>query len=107
VAVGVGREQRSGVIPQVGAGPLHFLGTVSASPFPFLDAQLRGMVAAGQGTQAICLYLGLARIALDDHLARLGLPTPHGRPPRSGGKRPWSLRDTIRLIAWRMAGVHP
>jgi hypothetical protein len=107
VAVGLGREQRSGVIPQVGAGPLHFLGTVSASPFPFLDAQLRGMVAAGQGTQAICLYLGLARITLDDHLARLGLPTPHDRPPRSGGKRPWSLRDTIRLIAWRMAGVHP
>jgi hypothetical protein len=107
VAVGLGREQRSGVIPQVGAGPPHFLGTTSASPLPLLDALLRGMAAAGQGSQAICLYLGLARIALEDHLAVLGVPTPHDRPPRSGGKRPWSLPDTIRLIAWRMAGVHP
>ena len=107
MAVGLGREQRSSVIPQVGAGPLLFLRTTSGTPGSLLDALMRGMVAAGQGIQAICLYLGLARIALDDHLARLGLPTPHDRPPRSGGKRPWSLPDTIRVMAWRMAGVHP
>lgn len=74
--------------------------------FPFDDV-LRGMVAAGQGIEALCLFLGLTRRLLDDHLARLGLATPHDRPLRKPGVHGWSVVDTIRLIAWRMAGVHP
>jgi hypothetical protein len=78
----------------------------AAVGFPF-DAVLAGMVAAGQGIHAICLYLGLTRAALDEHLVRLGLRTPHERPLRRLGPRGWSLLDTIRLIAWRVAGIHP
>jgi hypothetical protein len=74
--------------------------------FPFDDV-LRGMVTAGQGIEALCLFLGLTRRLLDDHLARLGLATPHDRPLRKPGVRGWSVVDAIRLIAWRMAGVHP
>src|SRR6516162_2012389 len=65
------------------------------------------MVAAGQGIHAICLYLGLTRAVLDEHLVRLGLRTPHERPLRRPGPRGWSVLDTIRLIAWRVAGIHP
>jgi hypothetical protein len=78
----------------------------AAVRFPF-DAVLAGMVAAGQGIHAICLYLGLTRPALDDHLVRLGLRTPHERALRKPGPRGWSVLDTIRLIAWRLAGIHP
>ena len=74
--------------------------------FPFDDV-LRGMVAAGQGIEALCLFLGLSRSLLDDHLVRLGLAVPHDRPMRKAGARGWSVLDTIRLIAWRIAGVHP
>jgi hypothetical protein len=105
VAVGLGSEQWSERSPNIGAGPLHLPEAVPG--IQFLDVLLRGMVAAGQGIQAICLYLGLTRIALDGHLVRLALKTPHDRPPRSGGRRPWSLLDTVRLIAYRMLCVHP
>ena len=74
--------------------------------FPFDDV-LRSMVTAGQGIEALCILLGLTRSLLDDHLARLGLRTPHDRPWRKPGARGWSIADTIRLIAWRVAGVHP
>jgi hypothetical protein len=74
--------------------------------FPF-DEVLRGMVAAGQGIEALCLYLGLTRSLLDDHLARLALTTPHDRPLLKARAHGWSVLDTIRLIAWRIAGVHP
>ena len=73
--------------------------------FPYDDV-LRGMVAAGQGIEALCLFLGLTRSHLDDHLARLGLAMPHDRPLRQAGAHGWSIMDTMRLIAWRMAGVH-
>jgi hypothetical protein len=78
----------------------------AAAGIPF-DAILAGMVAAGQGIEAICLYLDLSRAALDDHLVRLGLRTPHDRPLRKLGPRGWSGIDTRRLIAWRVRGIHP
>jgi hypothetical protein len=78
----------------------------AAAGIPF-DAILAGMVAAGQGIEAICLYLDLSRAALDDHLVRLGLRTPHDRPLRKLGPRGWSEIDTRRLIAWRVRGIHP
>jgi hypothetical protein len=78
----------------------------AATGFPF-DPVLAGMVAAGQGVQAICLYLGLTRAALDDHLVRLRLRPPHDRPLRNPGPRGWSDLDTQRLIAWRVRGIHP
>jgi hypothetical protein len=97
--------------PQPGGAPISrprllLPWTATAFCFPF-DAVLAGMVAAGQGIHAICLYLRLTRAALDEHLVRLGLRTPHERPLRKSGPRGWSLLDTIRLIAWRVAGIHP
>lgn len=88
--------------PSVVAGALASLATlVAALPF---DALLCGMVAAGQGVEAICLYLGLTRAALDAAVARLGLPAPHGRPlRRPAHPHAWSAEDTFRLIAWRIA----
>ena len=65
------------------------------------------MSAAGQGIQALCLLLSLSRATLEEHVVRLGLATPHDRPMRRGGPKAWSLMDTLRLIIWRLAGVHP
>ncbi len=107
MAPGWRTEHRAEEVPKFGAGIVRSCVSALAASVPPLDVLLRGMVGAGQGTQAICLYLGLSRMAFDEHLVCLGLPTPHDRPPRSGGKRPWSLLDTVRLIAWRTAGVHP
>src|SRR6516164_9324051 len=74
------------------------------SPF---DPVLAGMVEAGQSIQAICLYLGLTRAALDDHIVRLGFRLPHDRPLRNPGPHGWSAFDTQHLIAWRVRGIHP
>jgi hypothetical protein len=79
---------------------------VAGGGIPF-DAVLAGMVATGHGIEAICLYLDLSRRALDHHLVRLGLRTPHDRPRRKLGPRGWSEIDTRRLIAWRVGGIHP
>lgn len=65
------------------------------------------MVAAGQGLEALCLLLNLPCSLLFEHLRRLRLPVPHNRPMRKPGAHGWSIPDTIRLIAWRIAGVHP
>jgi hypothetical protein len=78
----------------------------AAAVLPF-DRVLAGMVAAGQGIEAICLFLSLSREALDDGLVRLGLRTPHDRPLRRPGPKGWSVADVIRLIYWRATGVHP
>jgi hypothetical protein len=74
--------------------------------FPLFDGLLGCMVAAGQGIEALCFILNLTRQALDEHIVRLGLPTPHDRPLRKPGPKGWSLLDTIRLIVWWFAGVH-
>jgi hypothetical protein len=96
---------QQGSAPVSGPPPL-LLSLAAAAVFPF-DQVLAGMVAAGQGIQALCLFLGLTRSALDEHLVRLGLATPHDRPLRQSGRHAWSVLDTVRLIAWRIAGVHP
>jgi len=90
----------------VSGPPPLLLSLTAAAIFPF-DQVLAGMVAAGQSIQALCLFLDLTRSALDEHLVRLGLATPHDRPLRQSGRHPWSVLDTVRLIAWRIAGVHP
>ena len=71
------------------------------------DSVLVGMVAAGLGLEAICLFLGLSGAALQHNLVRLGLEQPHGRPLRKGGRKAWSTLDVMRLIAYRVACVHP
>ena len=108
----------AGLSPAIQRGAAPFSGTglllsvaaaatvVAGGGIPF-DAVLAGMVAAGHGIEAICLYLDLSRAALDDHLVRLGLRTPHDRPRRKLGPRGWSEIDTRRLIAWRVGGIHP
>src|ERR1700756_1413375 len=98
-------QPRSALIWRPGLLPSLAVATTAAG-FPF-DPVLAGMVAAGQGIHAICLYLGLTRAALDEHVVRLGLRSPHDRPFRNPGPRGWSLIDTIRLIAWRVRGIHP
>ena len=101
-------RSRKGPIPG-SSGSLLSLAAAAATAaarFPF-DAALAGMVAAGQGILAICLYLGLTREALDDHIVRLGLRTPPDRPLRNPGPKGWSTLQTIYLIVWRVAGIHP
>ena len=80
-----------------------FAGAVRTS----FDRLLAGMVAAGQGLEAICLYLGLTQATVLANVVRLALPTPSDRPYRRPGQRGWSVLDTTRLIIWRLAGVHP
>jgi hypothetical protein len=108
VSAGLSGESQPERVPISGSGLLFACTAAAAAAvgFPF-DPVLAGMVAAGQGIQAICLYLGLTRPALDKHLVRLGLRTPHERPLRKPGPRGWSVLDTIRLIGWRVAGIHP
>jgi len=91
-----------------GPGPLppYAVAATTATAYP-VDPVLARMVAAGQGIQAICLYLGLTRAALDDHLARLALRLPHDRALRNPGPRGWSNLDTQRLIVWRVGSIHP
>jgi hypothetical protein len=85
-----------------------FLHPPPAPPhFPFLDHLLGCMIAAGQGVHTLCLFLQLTRDALDAHIVRLGLATPHDRPMRKGGPKAWSVPDTILAIFLRLAGVHP
>lgn len=88
------------------SGPGLLLSLAAAVVFPF-DRVLAGMVAAGQGIEALCRYLGLSREALDHNLIRLGLRTPHDRPLRNSGPKGWSALDTMCLIFWRSIGVHP
>ena len=71
------------------------------------DAVLIGMVAAGLGLAAISSFLGLSGAALHYNLVRLGLKEPHSRPVRKGGRKAWSTLDVMRLIAYRVACVHP
>ena len=103
-------DDRQGSEVQQQKGPLLPAGLLltlaAAVVFPF-DRVLAGMVAAGHGIEAISLYLGLTRGVLLEHVVRLGLATPHDRPLRKSGARGWSVLDTMRLVAWRVAGVHP
>ena len=84
-------------------GDQGFVATVRTS----FDRLLAGMIAAGQGLEAICLYLGLTQAAVFANVVRLGLKSPSDRPYRRPGPRGWSVLDTTRLIVWRLAGVHP
>jgi len=94
-----------GAVPA--AAPCPSQPPAATSAFPFFDRVLAGMIAAGHGIQALCLFLGLTRLALDEHIVRLCLRTPDDRPLRKPGPKSWSVRDTVRLIFWRLAGVHP
>ena len=37
----------------------------------------------------------------------LACGAPHDRALRKSGARGWSVLDTMRLVAWRVAGIHP
>ena len=104
------RGDRQGSETQQQKGPILPAGLLltlaAAVVFPF-DRVLAGMAAAGHGIEAICLYLGLTRTVLLEHVVRLGLATPHDRPLRKSGPRGWSVLETMCLIAWRVLGVHP
>jgi len=108
MSAGLSEASEPGTTAILGPAPLpsYAAAATSATAFPF-DPVLAGMVAAGQGIQAICLYLGLTRGALDDHLARLALRLPHDRALRNPGPRGWSNLDTQRLIVWRVGSIHP
>jgi hypothetical protein len=87
-------------------GPSLLQSVIAAVVCPF-DRVLAGMVGAGFGIAAICLYLDLTCAALDLSLARLGLRTPHDRPLRKQSAKAWTIIDTRRLILWRQTGIHP
>jgi hypothetical protein len=71
-----------------------------------LDHVLAGMVRAGQGIEALCLYLDLDREALFDRIVELGLATPHDRPlRRSCNPRRWLPPEVRQLIGCWIAGV--
>ena len=88
------------------AGGSLLLSALAAVSSPF-DCVLAGMVGAGLGIEAICLFLGLTRLVLDDNLVRLGLRTPHDRPLRKTGARGWSVADIQCAIQWRRDCIHP
>jgi hypothetical protein len=97
-------EEKGVVLP----APPDFSYLPPAGPrYPLFDRLLTCMVSAGQGMQALCLILSLSRLVLEDHIIRLGIASPHDRALRAGGPKAWSLKDTLRLIVWRLAGVHP
>lgn len=104
MSVATTRASRTEEAPNVGPSLLRSLVSIVVCPF---DRVLEGMVGAGFGIAAICLYLDLTRAALDLSLARLGLRTPHDRPLRKPGAKSWSVTDTRRLILWRQTGIHP
>ncbi len=90
------RATRSEEAPKSGPSLLHSLVAAVVCPF---DRVLAGMVGAGFGIAAICLYLDLTRAALDLSLARLGLRTPHDRPLRvSARPAPCSGAGRIRRL---------
>jgi CarD family transcriptional regulator len=76
----------------------------AAALFPFTPV-LAGMVAAGLGIEAIHLYLELSRTEILDRLAALGLPVPHSRPVRKGGKHAWTGEDVRHFIELWLSGV--
>ena len=88
MSAGLSPAIQRGTAPFSGSGLLLSLAAAATvvADIPF-DAVLAGMVAAGHGIEAICLYLDLSRAALDYHLVRLGLRTPHDRPQRKPGPR--------------------
>jgi hypothetical protein len=78
-----------------------------AAAYSAIDCVLAGMVVRGLGIEAICLYLELTQAAMLERVVALGLPTPHDRPLRKpGGRNPWSLLETRRLISWWLDGIH-
>jgi len=104
VSAALSRSPEAEEAPVPGANLLLVVAAAAVLPF---DRVLAGMVAAGQGIDALCLFLSLSREALDDSLVRLGLRTPHDRPLRKPGHKGWQFADVIRLIYWRATGVHP
>ncbi len=102
-------DQRGGKTEAAVSPPFSFVQSPpAAAPYhPLFDRLLAYMVAAGQGIHVLCLLFSLSRAALEEHVIRLGLSNPHDHPPRAGGAKAWSLKDTLRLIIWRIAGVHP
>jgi hypothetical protein len=98
---GVRKFEETGVAH---AAPPDFAHIPPVGPrFPLFDRLLTCMVSAGQGMQALCLLLSLSRSVLEDHIIRLGIASPHDRAMRAGGPKAWSLKDTLRLIFWRLA----
>lgn len=83
-----------------------FLTLVAGATSP-LDQVLAGMVRRGLGCEAIRLYLRFSCDALDNALARLGLPRPHERPLRRPHPRGWGLIEIWKLVALWVGGVHP
>ena len=82
------------------------LASSPATRHAIVDTLMIGMIGAGHGLEALCVYLGLARTDLEDRIAELGLPRPHDRPLRqASGKNPWKLEDLRRLMALWLENV--
>lgn len=81
-------------------------GTAVAAPAYAAAYVLRGMVAAGHGLQAVCLYLDAEPGWVLAEVAARGLPTPADLPlRRPGGRNPWTpeqVRELVRLWPSRL-----
>ncbi|ACB97390.1 hypothetical protein [Beijerinckia indica] len=89
------------------ASVLSFTAPPRASVLQSLDLILMGMVGAGLGIEALCLYFDLTRIQLCERLLALDLEMPADKPIRRfAGKNPWSVEDIRHLIRWWSDGIH-
>lgn len=99
---------REGIEPE--PSPRPWAGNVEgtgANAKSWFDRLLAGMVEAGLGIPALCLYLSLAEPELLARVARLDLAVPHNRPMRrAGGRNPWTAAEIRHLIQLWGEGIH-
>lgn len=72
----------------------------------WFDRLLAGMIEAGLGIPALCLYLSLTGPELEVRILALDLPMPRSEPlRRAGGRRAWSPAEVRQLIQWWGEGI--
>lgn len=82
------------------------VGGTGANTKSFLDHVLEGMIRAGLGIQAICLYLTLSAPELDTWVHRLDIPQPQDVPlRRPAPRRGWTASEVRQLIEWWGQGI--
>ncbi len=82
------------------------VGGTGANTKSWLDLVLSGMIRAGLGIQAICLYLTVSAPELDAWVRRLHLPPPQGVPlRRPEPRRGWTAAEVRQLIDWWGKGI--
>jgi len=82
------------------------VGGTGANTKSWLDLVLEGMIRAGLGIQAICLYLTVSAPELDAWVRRLHLPPPQDVPlRRPAPRRGWTAAEVRQLVDWWGQGI--